>query len=233
VVLPDGRVLVTGGYDERARRQVGIAEFYNPYTEAWTDAADARFPAGRSATILLDGRVLVVLADPSSRDLQTAFYDPGMASWAAGPDLPERFGGQTSVLLQDGRVLFAGGDVPNGPGANGSAHAALFDPVTGSWRLAAPMPVAPLGQTATVLPDGRVLATGGKEYGGPEAVHFSNAELYDPVTGTWMAIDAMAVARDGHTATLLPDGRVLIAGGEARGGASIDVAELYQPGDIR
>ena len=231
LLLPDGRVLVTGGYDERARRPVGQARLYDPATRTWSDVGGARFPAGASAAQLFDGRILVVLADASSRNDRTAFYDPETSAWSAGPDLPKGFGNGVWVRLADGRVLAAGGGDPNGPGAVGAAQAALFDPSTATWRLTGSMLVARLGHAATLMADGRVLVTGGKVYGGPEAARFASAELYDPILGTWTAIRDMAVARDGHTATLLPDGRVLVTGGEAQGGSALDSAELYRPGE--
>jgi N-acetylneuraminic acid mutarotase len=82
-----------------------------------------------------------------------------------------------------------------------------------------------LAHTATLLPDGRVLVSGGRAHGGPESADFNDAELYDPVTGTWTATANMAEARDGHTATLLADGRVLVSGGTDQ----LSPAEVYDP----
>jgi len=63
-------------------------------------------------------------------------------------------------------------------------------------------------QTATLLPDGRVLVAGGQNYGS----YFASSEVYDPATGVWSTTGSMNTARSLHTATLLPDGRVLVVG---------------------
>jgi hypothetical protein len=127
-------------------------------------------------------------------------------------------------------VLIAGGDVPSGPGAVGSAHAARYDPCTLTWALTGKMLTGRLGQAASLLPDGRVLVAGGKRDGiGPTDI-FSSAEIYDPATGAWTATLDMRVGRSAHTATALADGRVLIVGGFANGGESLASAELFSLG---
>ena len=76
------------------------------------------------------------------------------------------------------------------------------------------------GNSATLLPDGRVLVAGGDR---------SSAELYDPRSGTWTPTAGMIAGRGGHTATLLPDGRVLVAGGLGSGTTALASAQLYDP----
>ena len=71
------------------------------------------------------------------------------------------------------------------------------------------------GHTATLLPDGTVLVTGGDVGPGGDFYATSSAvEVYGPETGEWTATESMTTARDGHTATLLPDGTVLVVGGD-------------------
>jgi hypothetical protein len=128
-------------------------------------------------------------------------------------------------LLLDGRVLVAGGV--------DSASAELFDPRSGTWRATADMGSIRSLASATLLPDGRVLLAGGSDsssHGG----WLATAELYDPVLETWTATDPMDEARYGHTATLLRDGTVLVAGGSVRDSTPIDTgasatAERYDP----
>jgi hypothetical protein len=98
----------------------------------------------------------------------------------------------------------------------------VYDPASATWSDTGPMKAQQWNGTATLLPDGTVLATGG---------HGKDAELYNPATNRWTATGSLKVDQGTPTATLLPDGKVLIAGGSTPGasGRSLDVAELYNP----
>jgi N-acetylneuraminic acid mutarotase len=77
---------------------------------------------------------------------------------------------------------------------------------------------------ATMLPSGKVLVTGGQRLNTKSITTLASAELYDPGTGSWSTTGKMALARVDHTATLLQNGKVLVAGG-----SSNLSAELYDP----
>jgi hypothetical protein len=143
------------------------------------------------------------------------------------------------VLMQlpNGKVLTAGGE--NATAALASAE--LYDPATAKWTMTGSMNVARSGGTSTAvqLSDGRVLVTGGRAdvtgdlFGATvasvnAAQALKSAEIYNPATGTWSLTAPMSTARWGHTAALLPDGRVLVAGGVDRG-VTTKSAELYDP----
>jgi hypothetical protein len=131
--------------------------------------------------------------------------------------------GQTATRLSDGRVLIAGGF---STADHGLAAAEIFDPKSGTFTSTGSMMVARVAHTATLLPDGRVLVTGGLDLADP-GTEWASAELYDPNTGTFHVAGSMSSPRSGHTATLLSDGEVLIAGdaGEATG----PTADLFDP----
>ena len=133
----------------------------------------------------------------------------------------------TATDLADGRVLIAGGYDVNDDMVD---SAVLYDPNTGVFSPTGSLATARGTFTATLLADGRVLITGG----GPTAWNhpdpfFASAELYDPTTGTFTNTGSMATPREAHTATLLADGRVLIAGGNDANGDAVASAELYDP----
>jgi hypothetical protein len=81
------------------------------------------------------------------------------------------------------------------------------------------------GHTATLLPNGEVLITGGQENG----TILASAELYDPASGTFSSASSMSISRQFHKAILLPTGKVLITGGLRSGDVALSTAELYDP----
>jgi hypothetical protein len=129
----------------------------------------------------------------------------------------------TATLLADGRVLVAGG-------TSGSplAAAELYDAATGRWTPTAPMLAARLTHTAVLLADGKVLVAGGNG-GASGGGSLATAERYDPATGAWSATGAMNTGRTAATATSLPEGQVLVAGGYDSSGLALASTELYDP----
>ena len=229
-LLPDGKVLVAGG----SLSVQSSAELYDPSSGTWAATGNmvvAR--SGHTATLLPDGKVLVAggsLSVQSSAEL----YDPSTGTWAATGNMVVARSGHTATLLPDGKVLVAGGfDVTKAPGIGGSpeivATAELYDPSTEIWSATGIMSTARRDHTATRLINGKVLVVGGYRNAipggderGPEGL--KTAELYDPGTGTWSATGSMSTyPRADHSATLLPDGKVLIEYGVVQG------AELYDP----
>ena len=151
-------------------------------------------------------------------------------TWTAAPAMPtERVAGHTATLLPSGKLLVVGGVKSAGVG---TAAADLFDPVNATWTSAAPMNVMRASHAATLLADGRVLVTGGSTVSSAVAkgyVNDTSAEIYDPVANTWTPTPPMSVARSHHTATLLPDGKVLVVGGENLQYLVEPTAEVYDP----
>jgi len=139
------------------------------------------------------------------------------------------------ALLQNGQALVAGGHVINLSGKITTiASAELYSPTTNKWQYTGSLNAARESFTATLLTNGQVLAAGGlydDPVKGPIAL--SSAELYNPITGRWTITGSLHTARWNHTATLLPDGEVLVAGGETFDHAhkiiSFASAELYNP----
>jgi hypothetical protein len=133
------------------------------------------------------------------------FSSPGQMSFS-------RFG-HTASLLPDGRVLIVGGAAGGSPDAPAGLieRAEIYDPTTGLFYVSDQVE-ARIFHTSTVLADGRVLVYGGLGTGGGP---IATAEVFDPDAGTFasLALDPAPEPRLGHTASLLPDGRVLIAGG--------------------
>jgi hypothetical protein len=131
----------------------------------------------------------------------------------------------TLTVLQNGLVLAVGGNI----GTSRLSSAELYDPTTGTWSPTGSLNHARGRQTATLLPSGKVLVTGGYRDDNAD-LRWDTAELYDPTTGAWSETGSMHVPRVSHTATLLPDGKVLVAGGHGDNAVPLyNSAELYDP----
>ena len=215
-LLQDGRVLVVGGNDN-----VPVAELYDPATGKFTFTGSPHVTGVPMASALLkSGRVLVIGCDANGPlgvcgSSLADVYDPSTGLFSAAGPITGSCAFCTATLLNDGRVLVARGADLSQP--------LLFDPATDTFAATGSMITARGGQTATLLSDGRVLIAGGATAGISVGKILASAELYDPTTGRFSPTGSMTTARVGQTATLLSDGRVLIAGGW------YSSAELYQP----
>src|SRR5438093_602145 len=223
VRLHDGRVLVAGGINAMTR--LATAELFDPGTGAWSSVANMNFPRlGHAAVLLGDGRVLVIGGARSNNVVEPAvggsaeIFDPVAGTWTLTGPLNVPRNSPAAVVLQDGRVLVAGGGDRSG---HMWSSAELFDPTSGTWTPTGTLSVGRQAPAGALLPDGRVLVTGGRFSG----ALLDGAEVFDPGTGMFSDAGTMTSPRIDHTATRLTDGRVLLAGGLAIGGLSS--AEIF------
>jgi hypothetical protein len=128
--------------------------------------------------------------------------------------------------MRNGKVLVTGGECGSPCTVRDSAE--LYDPQTGTWTATGSMHAARSHHTATLLQDGTVLVAGLPFNCGASCASEPSAEVYDRATGKWRATGNMAVPRSYHTATLLPDGHVLVTGG-GLGPDALASTELYDP----
>ncbi|GLZ39048.1 galactose oxidase-like domain-containing protein [Actinokineospora sp. NBRC 105648] len=286
--LPDGRVLVVGGYGVVSTGELGIKDttVFDPATNAWSRAADMHYPRWYpSVTELADGRYVTIsgnTADAYTWAEHPEVYDPGNDTWTVlqnvdtsqvheveypfaylapngkvftmGPSEDVSYwldvNNQTwtpvgasgvvngsSTMYRPGKILYSGGSATVSDGAPSRATTAVIDLTapTAAWRQTAPMNVARDFHTLTTMADGKVLAVGGAPSSDQSklATGILAAEIWDPATEQWTTAASMAVPRQYHqTALLMPDGRVLVAGGGHHISATVPgqfSAQIYSP----
>jgi len=237
-LLPNGKVLIAGG--ERSAPPWPTAarpELYDPVTGAFslagTYAGSGTFyggPVWPTANLLRDGRVLIVSENPPE------LYDPAAENFSFTGTMIENVyccgvEWHAGTLLRDGTVLITGGNDDNTCG--GFSNAEIYDPSSGTFTVLGPMTVARDIHSATLLPDGTLLLAGGGD-GWCGGSTLDSAELYHPSTRSFVAAGRMTQSRTLHTAILLNDGTVLIAGGSSYWPyKTTRTAELYRPVPMR
>lgn len=231
-LLPSGKVLFAGS--NSAGSNSSTAELYDPDSGTFTPLPPLNVARDlHTATLLPGGEVL--LAGGQLTGMNTAeLFDPASGSFTLLPPMTSPRQAHTATLLPSGKVLLAGGN----SGVAFSNTAELFDPVPGTFSSLLPstMTSARAYHSATTLPSGRILLVGG--HGGSDpasATTTDTAELFAPASGGFTSLlpDTMNLGRQGHTATQLPNGKVLIAGGQTGDGVTTfentDTAELFDP----
>jgi hypothetical protein len=211
-LLLDGRVLIAGGWGSTA--VFASAELYDPKSGKFSPTGSMNETrAQHTATLLGDGRVLIVGGEDFDGNCRTSaeLYDPTAGTFSPTGSMTLARQNHTATLLADGRVLVVGGDNRKITWAS----AEVYDPKTGLFTSTGPMGHGRLNHTATLLKSGKVLIVGGEDLAIMAALWKADmtTELYDPATGKFSRGPSMSTGRSGHTATLMSDGRVLIAGG--------------------
>ena len=224
LLLPNGKVLVIGGTTLESGF-LATNEIYDPASQTWSiHDTMVENRSGHTSTMLLSGDILVAGGVTGSRTLQTAeVLDPSTMTFTSLGNMTVGRNQHTDTLLPDGKVLLTGGSTDSVI----LDSAEVFNPANNSFAAVGSMNKPRKSHTATRLEDGHVLITGGKSTnvtGGD----LKAAELYDPLTMQFSSIAPMNQGRSQHTATLLNDGKVLVAAGR-KGGDETPTAELYDP----
>ena len=243
VALPDGRALTVSGAINCSGCRIpgepdeGIAEIpeiYDPLDNSWVllPGAARSIPLYPHMFVLPDGRVLI--SGTAEDPIAALVLDMNTQTWST-VDPTVRDGG-SSVMYQPGKIMKAGSAInPDYPIAPSSASTFVLDMTapSPSWAQTASMAFPRTKHNLTILPDGNVLVTGGStsSNGALLAAAVKEAELWNPTTQTWSTMAAMLTPRLYHSAAiLLPDGRVVTAGGgRFLNGADQLSAEIYSP----
>jgi hypothetical protein len=235
-LLNNGMVLVTGGTQPNGTT-LSTAELYNPTTGLFTLTGSMNATrTGSTDTLLNNGTVLIAAgASDSNLDFPLAsseIYDPTAGVFTLTGTMVTPRANSAATLLNNGNVLIAGGNVAN---TTATASAEIFNPISATFSSTGSLSTPRFSHTMTLLNNGTVLISGGANFSSSLPLLFianATAEIYDNATGTFAMGASLNTARLGHTAALLDNGTVLIAGGEFFTGqirTVLSSAELYLP----
>lgn len=237
-ILPNGDVLVLGGSVDSYAHKNTLPQVWELQNSSWRNLVNANQagPIGIDfyprMFVLPDGRLYKAGPDRDTWFLNTS----GSGQWTRGPDMNhprERTYGST-VMLEPGKIMIIGGGEQ--PPTNTAEIIDFTNDPNPRWQYVAPMKYRRRHMNATLLADGKVLVTSGTTTPGfnvDAGGAVQAAELYDPEQNTWTEMTAMKGRRVYHsTAILLPDARVLVAGGgrpDADAGISNPNLEVFSP----
>jgi hypothetical protein len=237
--LPDGRAIAMGGNSSEAINvpDIDTTEIFDPVTETFSTGPDLLFSAlaGENTALaqLANGGFLLAGGGINSSttlpehdgDVATQVFD-GTGFVRVGNAVTRFRADARATALADGGVLLSGGSTPLAiPPVD------RYDAATRKWRLVGNMLLPRVEHSATLLRDGRVLIAGGVTCCNQTGEFFTEAaEIYDPATDAFVATGSLGTARGLHAAALLPDGRVLIAGGFGNAAAPGPLStEIFDP----
>lgn len=187
---------------------------------------------GFRAVVLADGKVF--LSGASSEEPSHKVYDPALRSWESVASSPNSFQYHEGVLLEDGRVLLAGGYQQKNMSTERpqiGSGSMIFDPATNTWGEGGNMNLGRVGFSLVALANGKWMAIGGVflQESSTSARKFpritASVEFYDPNTNTWALGPSMTQERANHETLALVDGRQLVLGGDATNFSG----EIYDP----
>lgn len=200
---------------------------------SWTSTGSMRSArASHTAVLLPNGYVLVAGGTNNNVPLAASeLYNSAAGSWSPTGSMNVARTSARAVLLPNGTVLTMGGCIGSDCLGSTTASAEIYSPSTGRWTTTGSMLKGRAEFVAVLLPSGKVLVAGGcTSYSANGCLAVTTAaELYSPATGKWTSTGAMRAARMAMTATVLPNGNALIAGGQTAASDALGSSELYSP----
>ena len=152
-------------------------------------------------------------------------WDPAAGAWAPTPALAKNRSNYAALVMQDGRVIIAGGYADGSDHCFSSAH--IYDPSTQTWSDPKDyMTKARCDPAYALLPNGLVLLAGGTNVAGQVLM---STEKYNPATGKWSTTTTLPAARTGAKAVTLANGKVLLVGGRDTNGNLMSSAIMFDP----
>jgi len=225
VTLPDGRIVTMSGVDGTTGGLNSDIERWDPNGNSnWELIGQRLMPDYPNLHVMPSGLVF-----RSGPDSQTETYNPATLAWTsvATTNAPARYEAP-SVLLPPTltRVMLMGGYVETSGTPTNSVETIDFTAPTPAWTIGPPMLTRRIQHNAVLLPDTKVFVVGGRRNtAGGVGDSVMVPEIFDPATSIWDPVAPHQVARMYHsTALLLPDGRVLAAGGDYH-----PSGEIYSP----
>ncbi|TDC24033.1 kelch motif-containing protein, partial [Kribbella albertanoniae] len=234
--LKSGLVLIAGGTSTDGRA-LASAELFDPATRKWTAVPSMSEARTDHQAVLIGEQVLVIGGRRPTGDTQSApiafceIFNPADKTWTVTADLTAPRSGHQATLLADGGVLVTGGD------ASGVAVARRFDPASqrtaevyrdGVWKRVKDLPTGRSHHHSIRIASGEVVVIGGST-GPAHDAGFRSVLVYHPAKDTWRSTGPLGTGRTDFAAALLPDGRLLVAGGIERSTVSVSTAELFTP----
>ncbi len=229
-LLTDGTVLITGGFaQDREDHPLAEAEIFDPRTNTFRSAGE--MTTGRhshTATVLPDGRVLIVGGYVGRAASTSEMFDPNSGRFERGPDPAVARASHRATALNGGRILISGGEDAAG---RILSSVEVYDPASNAFSEVAALTTPRVSHTQTLLADGALLIVGGTSGRRSETRILTSAEVFDPVTNASTEVGEMKWPRYKHAAVGLKDGSVLvIAGSDERDWRGhYDSAEIYNP----
>lgn len=218
VLLPDGRVLVSGG--DGANGAVNQVELYAT-DGAFTAAAPmAQARSGAACAVMTDGRVFMSGGSAAGSALDTAeIFDPASGEWSSAGSMSSARTGHTATVTPWGAVLLVGGD------SGGIVE--LYRPSINRFLTVGQLSSPRTDYAIAVLPNQKLVVIAGGSKG---SLTLDSVDIYDGSRDMIVPGGTMAVARRNFIAAPLLDGTVLFAGGYSNDGTALASAEIFDPG---
>jgi hypothetical protein len=235
--LSDGRLVAISGNSTDPYHWADTPEVYDPTANTWTALSGVSTPQVHEeeypfSYLAPNGKIFTI----GPAEDNSFFLDVANKTWTQVGGTSGVMNG-SSIMYRPGKILYTGGaaDVNNPTPSRSNAAVIDLTAATPTWTPVAPMQHTRIYHTLTMLADGRVMAIGGSDTSDQNVVTTGElpTEIWDPTTQTWSPDAPIAAARNYHsTALLMPDGRVMVAGGghpQSAGGAGQFSYQIFSP----